>query len=396
MKGGRLTERNYGVDLLRIVSMFMICVTHVLGHGGILDGNNLTAHGHVAYIIHLTCFGAVNVYAITSGYVCFNSKNRASSIINLWLQVCFYSVFIAVVGMVCSWTEDKTVWHIVDSFFPVVNNTYWYFTAYFCLFFFMPIINYGVRHAPKRAVEGAIVAIFLIFGVANSIGEKSVFSLNNGYTVIWIASMYLLGAYIRKYNPLNNFNWWKSLIAYVLCVAVAFLSKRLIESYEVNERYQLSRNAFIFYPSPIIFLQSLFLFNAFRRINVKGVFVKIISVLSPLTFGVYLIHDNPIIRKTFVSGKFAYYLEYSVAKMVFMIILTAVIIFSICMAIEFLRSQLFKFIKVKSFSTWLAGLFTKLFDRIFKKETLETELANEQEKNSNGEIINEENSSNFR
>ena len=333
----------------------------------------------------------MNVYAITSGYVCFNSKNRASNIINLWLQVCFYSVLIASVGMACSWTEDKTAWHIVDAFFPVVNNTYWYFTAYFCVFFFMPIINYGVRYAPKRAIEGALVLIFLIFGFANSIGEKSVFSLNNGYTVIWIASMYLLGAYIKKYNPLKNFSWWKSLIAYVLCIALAFLSKRLIESYPVNERYQLTKYAFIFYPSPFIFLQALFLFNTFRQLKIKGILAKIISVLSPLTFGVYLIHDNPIIRQNFISGKFAYYLDYSVVKMVFMIGLTALIIFAICMTIEFLRNQLFKLIKVKSFSNRLAGLFAKVMDKIFKKE-----LPDNQQQNTDGVIVNEENSSNSR
>lgn len=33
-------DRNYGIDLLRIFSMIMISVLHVLGHGGILD--NLT------------------------------------------------------------------------------------------------------------------------------------------------------------------------------------------------------------------------------------------------------------------------------------------------------------------------------------------------------------------
>ena len=30
-------EREYGVDLLRIVSMFMVVVLHMLGNGGILD-----------------------------------------------------------------------------------------------------------------------------------------------------------------------------------------------------------------------------------------------------------------------------------------------------------------------------------------------------------------------
>lgn len=35
-----MEERNYGIDLLRIVSMMMVVLLHVLGQGGILDGSD--------------------------------------------------------------------------------------------------------------------------------------------------------------------------------------------------------------------------------------------------------------------------------------------------------------------------------------------------------------------
>jgi surface polysaccharide O-acyltransferase-like enzyme len=264
--------------------------------------------------------------------------------------------------------EDNTAWVIVDSFFPVLNNAYWYFTAYFCLFFFMPLINYAVLYAPRRAVECSICAVVLLFGFANSIGEKSVFSLSNGYSVIWIGCMYLVGAYLKKYDPLKNFNWWKSLVAFIICVILAFLSKRLIESYAVNERYQLSKHAFLFYPSPFIFFEALFLFNLFQHLRLKGGFSKVVSVLSPLTFGVFLVHDNPIIRNKFISEKFAHYVDYPIAKMLFMIFLTALVIFLICILIDFIRSQLFKLIKVKSFSRWLSDKISKLTDFVFNRK----------------------------
>ena len=31
-----MQERNYGIDFLRIISMFMIVILHILGNGGIL------------------------------------------------------------------------------------------------------------------------------------------------------------------------------------------------------------------------------------------------------------------------------------------------------------------------------------------------------------------------
>jgi|GEM_PF-7086306 len=29
-----MTERNYGIDLFRMVSMLMVAILHILGHGG--------------------------------------------------------------------------------------------------------------------------------------------------------------------------------------------------------------------------------------------------------------------------------------------------------------------------------------------------------------------------
>ncbi len=34
-----LTDRNYGIDLLRIISMMILPVLHVLEHGGVLNAS---------------------------------------------------------------------------------------------------------------------------------------------------------------------------------------------------------------------------------------------------------------------------------------------------------------------------------------------------------------------
>lgn len=31
------SQRNYGIDLLRLVLMYMVCILHTLGQGGILN-----------------------------------------------------------------------------------------------------------------------------------------------------------------------------------------------------------------------------------------------------------------------------------------------------------------------------------------------------------------------
>ena len=74
-------ERNYGIDLRRIVSMFMVVLVHILGQGGVRGNLNLLiAKGIVVeflYVISLTC---VNIYALISGYVWVKAKHKYSNI----------------------------------------------------------------------------------------------------------------------------------------------------------------------------------------------------------------------------------------------------------------------------------------------------------------------------
>lgn len=39
-KNKQRTERNYGIDCLRIVAMYMVVVIHILGMGGYMAQNN--------------------------------------------------------------------------------------------------------------------------------------------------------------------------------------------------------------------------------------------------------------------------------------------------------------------------------------------------------------------
>ena len=87
--------RNYGIDLLRIVSMFLVCLIHVLGHGGVLGATSrLSAEYEIAWFLGICAFCAINCFAMISGYVGFNKKFKFSNLVNLWLQVVFYSVLI--------------------------------------------------------------------------------------------------------------------------------------------------------------------------------------------------------------------------------------------------------------------------------------------------------------
>lgn len=76
-----MQERNYGIDFLRIISMFMIVILHILGNGGILASVQIgSSNYHLAWILEIASYCAVNCYALISGYVGIYSVHKYSNI----------------------------------------------------------------------------------------------------------------------------------------------------------------------------------------------------------------------------------------------------------------------------------------------------------------------------
>ena len=88
-------EKNYGIDALRILSMFMVVGLHIFNAGGVLDATErFSSRYEVGWLFQNAMFCAVDVFALISGYVWACAKYKYRNIIELWLQVVFYTVSI--------------------------------------------------------------------------------------------------------------------------------------------------------------------------------------------------------------------------------------------------------------------------------------------------------------
>ena len=92
-----MREKNHGIDVLRMLAMFMVVVLHILNQGGILNASGrFTSQYEVGWLLQTAAFCAVDVYALISGYVWVYAKYRYRNIIELWMQVLFYTILITV------------------------------------------------------------------------------------------------------------------------------------------------------------------------------------------------------------------------------------------------------------------------------------------------------------
>ena len=70
------SKRNYGIDLLRMVAMYMVIILHVMYQGGILGNLSGNTEYAVSWFIETVAYCAVDCYAIVSGYVGYREEEK--------------------------------------------------------------------------------------------------------------------------------------------------------------------------------------------------------------------------------------------------------------------------------------------------------------------------------
>ena len=101
------------------------------------------------------------------------------------------------------------------------------------------------------------------------------------------------------------------------------------------------------YVSPFVFLEAVALLSLFSKIKPVGKTAKLISVLSPLCFSVYLIHTHPLIFYNVFSDLFSKLAKASAPVMNIGVLASAVAVYIGCSAIDSVRLWLFKKLQIK-------------------------------------------------
>ena len=334
--------RNSGIDLLRILSMFMVVLLHVVGVAGMLDAS---AGEPVKYeqlkLLQIGAMCAVNCYGLISGYVGWKSKFCFSSIAFLWLQVFLYSAGLGVLFYLLL-PGAVPLKDLTKLFLPVLMERYWYFTAYFALFFTMPVLNVAICQLPRRQLKYAlIVLLFLLTVCQSTVIVTNAFGTNSGYSYVWLAVLYCVGGYLGKYDvrpkrPAVAAGIYAAGV--VLCWAAQFLMRRLGVG---------SENRLEAYNSPVMFLMAVALLLLFANVRLPAWIEKTVKLLAPASFGVYLIHLHPLVRNHVLLDRFRALSDCPAWTMIPLVLGLSLGIYLVCSGIDLLRHWLFQRLRVK-------------------------------------------------
>ena len=364
------SARNHGVDLLRIVAMIMIPIYHLLGHGGIIEAlTPLSLRYEAAWGLKILVVCAVNCYALISGYVGCGRRPKYSNVPYLYLQTVFYSLLAT--GAMKIYAPDKVgLKAVLFSFLPIYSNSYWYYRAYICLIFVMPALNMLVEKYEREGLRRLLLALFVLFTVIPTFVNSDFGGAGKGLCFLWLALLYLAGAYIKKYDVKPTFAARRGIFGYLICAAVTFFCKLGLEFLSINVLH--GRFAFVqtvadrltAYNSPAVLLCALFLLFFFANLNISQTPAKIISFFAPLTFGVYLFHEQPLIRSILIVDKFGWMTTLHPAVMIASVVGIGVAIWLVGSLVDRVRLFLFDALRVRRLCDFICAKVSSAISRI--------------------------------
>lgn len=358
-----MKQRNVGIDILRIVSMFFVIIGHILMQGGVLSAfcnENLQGSYYFFNTLYFLVYCGVNCFALVSGYVGWQNSFKSDKIIKLWANVVFWSVGVSLVLFIYN-KEFFSVKEAISMFLPLVRGRYWFFNAYFVVFMFSPLLNHLIRTLPQKTFQYFLLAVGFVFCVIPFLAlGNDVLRIQSGFEFSWLIVMYLVGGYFSKY-PVTIKKPYKCIVACFGFALLNFIYKYPIELVTTKLFGVPSHgDLFMSYTSPIVVGEAVCLLLYFSNLNIKNrKLIKAVSIVTPAIFSVYIIHVHPLVFWKLLNGAFTWLTQYNLLVALMLIIAIALAIFIGCIALDYIRIFIFKVFKVDYFCEKLCEFIKK-------------------------------------
>lgn len=288
-KYDKLRKRNSNIELLRIISMLLIILSHFSVFSGV-DASKLPL-GINRFFLEVIKLGnaGVIIFVLITGYYNINKEKCFSlkKIVLLYLQVFFYSITIYLLLWLFGINKFE-IKEFIKSFFPITFKQYWFFSVYFMLYFLMPFINIFLNSLDKKAYVNFLLITIGFFIVLRTITTCNYY----GNELIYFIVFYCIGGYIRRYRENIFFKYSKFFIifstVFLICSVVLFDILGL--KYSIFNTKQM----YFFDKSNVVMLfLSIGIFCTFIKKKENNSFI--INLIGRRVFGVYLIHNNPLL-----------------------------------------------------------------------------------------------------
>lgn len=278
-------NRNLNIELVRIVSMFLIVMGHIFVGFIPLGTNGSTVfRTTVPHLIFLIPFH-VNLFVLISGYCGIKSLK---SVLKTWKLVFSYLVLIALMNLVFSWgTFDYS-----SLLFSLSRNPWWFMHIYVLLALLAPTLLEPLLSTIKKGdllkLAGTLLLIDVYFGFICHMETVH----NGGYDLMHFVTIYVMGGYLRTLDVKHLAIKKHQLKArhFILAFAVVIVL-RLV--WYLAVKFLGFSDWFVDYNHPFNIALAVCAFLYFLNLNITNTKIQFVS---SSVIGVYLLQEHPLIR----------------------------------------------------------------------------------------------------
>ncbi len=289
---GKVRQSN--IELLRIVSMFLVLVVHAdFAALGIPSSNDLISaptESLTRLFVESMSIVCVNVFILISGW--FGIRHNIKGFCNFIFQCLFFLIGIYTVGLAFG-TAKLSLPGILGCFALLPNN--WFIKAYIGLYILSPIINIYIECAEERQYRHLLIAFFTFQTIYGCSGAAVFFE--GGYSTISFMGLYLLARYVNIYRhrifdlPKKWYIGGYFALSLILAIFASLCIRMDISQIHIWKLYS--------YINPMVIIASLCLILYFNKLEFTNRFVNRIAASA---FAVFLLHTNPnMYQQYFIS-----------------------------------------------------------------------------------------------
>lgn len=345
------TNRKSSFELLRIISMLLIVMSHYVAHSEILN-IECNVNRIIAQFIFIGGKLGVTLFVLISGYFLVNSEFKLKKLLKIILETFFYSITIYLLFILMG-KREFSLQTLINSSLPIITGQYWFMTAYVGMYILSPIINFTIKNMDKKFLKNVLLLLFFILYFIPTITTKDPF----GNDVMQFIYLYMIGGYIRLYDIEFIKKQNRGLKIGGLSIAAIYLTS--IAFTILGQKFSFFEKGLVYFAgqrSFLILFAGIGLFYYFSQLELQS---KKINFIAKTSLGVYLIHDNRMMRyyiwKDLVNVE--QYFHSSTISFLSNFMTSAIIIYCVCVVIDLLRIYILEtpIFKIQK------------FDRIFEK-----------------------------
>ncbi len=285
-----MAGRDSNLELLRIISMFLIVLAHAGIHG--VGGDSCGGLFRFAGPVGVDCF------VMIGGFYMVNKKITLRRMLRLWVLLFTWSSLLYVL-LCCVNPSPKLLApvSIKCAFLPFVSNTYWFVTTYILLMLLSPFLNHYLRSLSR---DGAVR--FMLVASASLVILPSIFHATNCAGALgFFAVLYSLAGCIRlhvDFTKVRPGGWLMVALAILTVVEVAQMLS--IQSAGTSFSGLMGVVAKLVCSRAVYMAMAACLLVGCAACRMGT--VRWINIAASCTFAIYLIHDNPFVRPVLWKG----------------------------------------------------------------------------------------------